>query len=223
MKKTTFRYFGFLILLCAVVMSFTACAPKTTHIHIAAIIRPSVEELKAERAALLKELEIEAKNQVNTKRGFFSSRSFAENVMNDSSQLVSVDEVVMMFDKIEESLGMNKSFRLVDRKRIDRILEQHNFEESAWSDDDKVAEVGKVLNVDTLIFLEKGIFFPKEERKNKKEYELNGAPIQVRIEFLDVNTFTSTVRTVTTENEISWWTQKRKNTQWKRLKRFSLD
>ena len=43
------------------------------------------------------------------------------------------------------------SFRIVDTSHIDRIIEQHKFEASEWSDSSKVAEIGRALNADCIV------------------------------------------------------------------------
>ena len=46
----------------------------------------------------------------------------------------------------------NKSkFRVVDTNHIDRIVDQHRFEASAWSDSAKVTEIGRALNADIIV------------------------------------------------------------------------
>jgi hypothetical protein len=55
---------------------------------------------------------------------------------------------------IMSQLGKNpraKGLSFVDTTQIDRIMEQHKFETSDWSNGVKVAEVGKALNADVLI------------------------------------------------------------------------
>ena len=45
----------------------------------------------------------------------------------------------------------NLNIRIVDTNHIDRIVEQHKFEASEWSDTSKVAEIGRALNADCIV------------------------------------------------------------------------
>jgi hypothetical protein len=77
-------------------------------------------------------------------------------------------------------LENKKINRVVDTGQIDRILKQHNFETSDWSDPDKVAEIGKALNTNT-IALATVYFIPKNGFGGKDKYT-------VTLSLLNVNT-----------------------------------
>jgi len=47
----------------------------------------------------------------------------------------------------------NYRYRTVDTSQIERIIEQHHFEASEWSNPDKVAEIGRALNADTIAII----------------------------------------------------------------------
>lgn len=153
--------------------------------HVAAIFRPSIEELEVERSRVWKNVENEAKRiKEEMKRYKVRSGTEVESVYN-SGDLLTVGEVTLFYDEIEAVLSSRKDLRLVDRNRIQDVIKEHEFALSAWSDTEKTAEIGKALNCDTLIFLESDEIFPVQN-----DY----SPIQtVKVEFLDVNTFAKKV------------------------------
>jgi hypothetical protein len=71
-------------------------------------------------------------------------------------------------------------FRIVDTTQIDRIITQHNFEMSDWSDSDKIAEVGKALNADIICITILG--------GNQLQLSSSRASLMISVTFLDVNT-----------------------------------
>lgn len=149
--------------------------------HVAAILRPSTEELEVERSRVWKNVENEAKRIKEEKSGRYSEIV----TVYDSGKLLTVGEVVLFYDEIEAVLSSRKDLRLVDRNRIQDVIKEHEFALSSWSDTEKTAEIGKALNCDTLIFLESDEIFPVQD-----DY----FPVQtVKVEFLDVNTFTKKV------------------------------
>lgn len=183
-KKFIETMFLFSVLMMTI---FSGCSKK---VHVAAVIRPNSEELAIERTEALKQLNIlaeKAKEEAAAKGKKKTSFNWPETIL-EKGVLPSVDSVNNLFNQIEEELGKKKDIRLVDRSRIDRVLEQHAFEQSSWSDDGKIAEVGKALNADMLIFLEKGVFYP-----------ISDEMMRVRVVFFDVNTFRT--NTVTVEKE----------------------
>jgi hypothetical protein len=71
-----------------------------------------------------------------------------------------------------------RKFGIVDTSQIDKIIVQHDFEMSDWSDSNKVAEVGKAFNADVVCIAV----------LNGKELDGYSGEIMVAISFLDVNT-----------------------------------
>jgi hypothetical protein len=64
---------------------------------------------------------------------------------------VSEDLVISFTAAVTSGLAENKNInRVVDYNQINRIMEQHRFEASDWSNSAKYAEIGKALNVDTI-------------------------------------------------------------------------
>lgn len=82
-----------------------------------------------------------------------------------------LDEAILKFEnQIDEMSG----FSFIDRSQIEQIEKEHKFQLSDWSNDTKTAEIGKSLNANILLFLDKFSYIKDEYR------------FQAR--FLDVNT-----------------------------------
>lgn len=82
-----------------------------------------------------------------------------------------LDEAILKFEnQIDEMSG----FSFIDRTKIAQIEKEHKFQLSDWSNDTKTAEIGKSLNANILLFLDKFSYIKDEYR------------FQAR--FLDVNT-----------------------------------
>lgn len=82
-----------------------------------------------------------------------------------------LDEAILRFEnQIDEMNG----FSFIDRTKIAQIEKEHKFQLSDWSNDTKTAEIGKSLNANILLFLDKFSYIKDEYR------------FQAR--FLDVNT-----------------------------------
>lgn len=151
--------------------------------RVAAVIRPSKEELEVERSRVWKNVENEAKRIKEEMKQYKVRSGTAVESVYESGNLLTVGDVTLFYDEIEAVLSSRKDLRLVDRNRIQDVIKEHEFAMSSWSDTEKTAEIGKALNCDTLIFLESDEIFPVEHD-----------PIQtVKVEFLDVNTFTKKV------------------------------
>ena len=64
---------------------------------------------------------------------------------------VSEDEANVLFEVfISEFAGLGKC-KVVDRSSVDKIKAQHNFQNSDWSNSDKVAQLGNALNASLVI------------------------------------------------------------------------
>ena len=176
------------------------------------VAAPSTEELEVERSRVWKNIENEVQRIKEENKGVkFRTWSDAECIYRDRS-LLTVGEVTSFCDEIEEVLSSRKDLRIVDRNRIQNVIKEHEFALSSWSDTEKTAEIGKALNCDILIFLESDEFFPVQNH-----------PVQtVKVEFLDVNTFTKKIVVVrkgkTNEDLIDKWYKSEID-----LKRVDLD
>lgn len=181
--------------------------------HVAAVIRPSTEELEVERSRVWKNVENEAKRIKEENKHYTVKISTTMNeaeAVYDKRKLLTVGEVTSFYDEIEAVLSSRKDLRLVDRNRIQDVIKEHEFALSSWSDTEKTAEIGKALNCDTLIFLESDEFFPVQYY-----------PVQtVKVEFFDVNTFTKKIVVVRKgrNNFIDKWHKSEKD-----LKSVDLD
>ncbi|GMO42723.1 MAG: hypothetical protein Pg6C_04300 [Treponemataceae bacterium] len=68
-----------------------------------------------------------------------------------ATKSISEDMVVSFTAAVTSGLVKNASInRVVDYNQINRIMKQHKFEASDWSNPAKYAEIGKALNVDTI-------------------------------------------------------------------------
>ena len=132
--------------------------------HIIAMVMPSDEELRVLYDKALHEnerLKAEGRDTYDPKDLSLIKAAMLEAV----STLTKRDDVL-----------------IVDRTRLDAVLEQHQFEQSTWSDSNKVAEIGKALNADKLAF----ITFADNPfiRSNKLEER-----VPLILEIVSVNTF----------------------------------
>ena len=183
MKKNYLKLCATVFALALVAASFTGCSLFKKR-HIAAIIRPTKEELTAERSKVeelvmkkYREWQEEGKEEehdINSPEVYMGRHGFT-----------TVQEVQQFYNEIEEVLSSRKDLRLVDRGRINDVLKEHEFAFSSFSDSNKVAEIGKALNADTLIYFESETPFPIDYPPNAIQ--------NVRVEFFDVNTFTKKV------------------------------
>ena len=183
MKKNYLKLCAAVFALALVTANFTGCFlfRKT---HVAAIIRPTTEELTTERSKVeelvmkkYREWQEEGKEKehdINSPKVYMGRHGFT-----------TVQEVQKFYNEIEEVLSSRKDLRLVDRGRINDVLKEHGFQLSSFSDSNMVAEVGEALNADTLIYFESETPFPIDYPTNAIQ--------NVRVEFFDVNTFTKKV------------------------------
>lgn len=75
-------------------------------------------------------------------------------------------------------LSQTQGISVVDRSKIDIILREHKFQNTSWTDNStNVAELGKALNANYLVFL-----YPKISSSYYSGFSVNG-----EIEFLNVN------------------------------------
>lgn len=166
--------FIFLIIMNIVIFSFIAfedSEPKPPKYlkkgqspHIIAMVMPSDEELRVLYDKALHEnerLKAEDRDTYDPKDLSLIKEAMLEAV----STLTKRDDVL-----------------IVDRTRLDAVLEQHQFEQSMWSDSSKVAEVGKALNADKLAFITfAGNPFIKSSKLDDK--------VPLILEIVSVNTF----------------------------------
>lgn len=155
--------------------------------YVAAVIKPSTEYLETERDKLWKQIEQNAlADNEKYKNSIAYFPTIYQCIYNDGkeSPLFSVAEIEKFFSEIEEQISEKNDVTLIDRNRIDEVLKQHDFEMSLWSDDEKVAEVGKALNANMLIFLESSAFFPLANAYNGRDFLRS-----INVEFFNINTF----------------------------------
>ncbi|MDD7697954.1 hypothetical protein [Treponema porcinum] len=102
---------------------------------------------------------------------------------------VASSDVATLKAKIIEGLSNRKNVRVIDRSRMNDVLNEHQKQQSLWASDDGKAEVGRQYNANALVYL---------EAINKNE-------IQVTIE--DLDTFQQVVKLVNISNvsEIANW------------------
>lgn len=184
----------------------------------AAVIAPDTEYLEAERAKKWRAVETAGKtikeNLKNSDTKYVMRSIEPEETMYEigESSLTSVGDVKNFFSEIEETISSRNDIVLTGS--VEQVLEQRNFKQSSWYDDDEAAELGKALNVDMLIFLESGDFFPSDD--SEKEY----ATLSVKVEFFDINTLAkNTVVVEKGKDKHSAWN----NDRWERTKKKLLE
>lgn len=201
MKLFKMKKILILFALLSTTLCFTGCGKK----HVAAIILPNMEELEAQRNQILKkyreQAEIDKKSHEGQK---WYTWTFAETFIAHESYWINMNDIQSAFTTIEEIFSERKDIQLVDRRRIEQILEQHQFEQSLWSNSEKVAEIGQALNVDTLIFIESEDFFPVQ-------HDIYTPYFDIRVEFLNISTFAKTV--ITARYETSKWNWEKRITK----------
>ena len=193
MKLFKMKKILILFTLLSATLCFTGCGKK----HVAAVIVPSTEFLETQRAEEVKKVEEEKRYEKES--------ALFKLFVSSSGYVPSVKSVKDKFVRIEEELSKRKDLILVDRNRINDIIAQHEFEQSAWSNSNKVAEIGQALNADILIFIEAENFF----------YNNN-----LSVEFLDINTFRKRII------NIAFWvngTEIRTNADKRKLRKIKLD
>lgn len=102
---------------------------------------------------------------------------------------VSSRDAASLKARIIEGLSNRRNIRVIDRSRLDDVLNEHQMQQSLWASQDDLAEVGQQYNANAYVYLE---VISKDE-------------ILVTIE--DVNTFQQVVKVVTpsTVSEIKDW------------------
>ena len=102
---------------------------------------------------------------------------------------VASTDVAALKAKIIEGLSNRKNVRVVDRSKLNDVLNEHQKQQSLWASDDGRAEVGRQYNANALVYLE----------------ALSKTEIQVTIE--DLDTFQQVVKLVNMSNvsEIENW------------------
>ena len=59
---------------------------------------------------------------------------------------VEANDAEVFFEVLTNEIAGTGKFKVVDRSSVDKIKEEHKFQNSEWSNDAKVAELGKALN-----------------------------------------------------------------------------
>ncbi len=98
-------------------------------------------------------------------------------------------DVAVLKAKIIEALSNRGNVRVIDRSRINNVIDEHQKQQSLWASDEGRAEVGRQYNANAYVYLEA---ISKDE-------------IQVTIE--DLDTFQQLVKLVNLNNvsEIKTW------------------
>lgn len=102
---------------------------------------------------------------------------------------VASSDVALLKSKIIEGLSNRRNIRVIDRSRMNDVLNEHQKQQSLWASDDGRAEVGRQYNANAYVYLE----------------AISKTEIQVIIE--DLDTFQQVVKLVNLENvsEIKNW------------------
>ena len=102
---------------------------------------------------------------------------------------VSSSDVAMLKSKIIEGLSNRNNIRVIDRSRLNDVLDEHQKQQSLWASDDGKAEVGRQYNANAYVYLD----------------AISKTEIQVTIE--DIDTFQQIVKVVNETNvsEIKKW------------------
>ncbi|SJZ63085.1 hypothetical protein [Treponema porcinum] len=102
---------------------------------------------------------------------------------------VASSDVALLKSKIIEGLSNRRNIRVIDRSRMNDVLNEHQKQQSLWASDDGRAEVGRQYNANAYVYLE----------------AISKTEIQVTIE--DLDTFQQVVKLVNLENvsEIKNW------------------
>jgi len=152
-RKT--RISGWFIFVCllAAMFALSSCKPETKRV-IAVLpveMQPGTEH-----------------KQVNSRLTHNDNRFYhAYMLLSSPENAVVIRQIVI--SGLLENRKKNK-YRIVDTSHIDRIVEQHKFEASEWSDTLKVAEIGKALNADVVVIIKAS------------------PAVQISVSMLDINT-----------------------------------
>ena len=93
-------------------------------------------------------------------------------------RLILLEEAISKFENyIDDMTG----FSFIDRSKIAQIEKEHKFQLSDWSNDTKTAEIGRALNANVLLFLDKFNFLDQ-----------NGGEYRFEAKFVDINTMQTT-------------------------------
>lgn len=112
-----------------------------------------------------------------------------EIVSIDYATGVTGSDVALLKSKIIEGLSNRRNIRVIDRSRLNDVLNEHQKQQSLWASDDGKAEVGRQYNANAYVYLE----------------AISKTEIQVTIE--DLDTFQQVVKLVNSSNvsEIRNW------------------
>ena len=95
-----------------------------------------------------------------------------------SYEIGSTDGDTSTFDgmivKFETALDLETGVSFLDRSKISQIEKEHKFQLSDWSNDKKTTEMGKALNANVLLFLDKFTYNSKS-----KEYRFQAKLVDV--------------------------------------------
>ena len=58
-----------------------------------------------------------------------------------------------VYFQIEEVLSNRPDLKVIDRSKVDTVLQEQAFQQSDWSDGVKSAELGRALNADVIAFI----------------------------------------------------------------------
>lgn len=79
--------------------------------------------------------------------------------------------------KFENYIDEKPGFSFIDRSKIAQIEKEHKFQLSDWSNDKKTAEIGRALNANVLLFLDKFNYL-----------DMNGGEYRFEAKIVDINT-----------------------------------
>ena len=118
-----------------------------------------------------------------------SGKRIVEVVSTNYVSGVSSTDVALLKAKIIEELSNRGNIRLIDRSKLNDVLDEHQRQQSLWASEEALAEVGNQYNANALVYLE----------------AISKTEIIVTIE--DVNTFQQVVKVVSNSNvsEIRNW------------------
>ena len=61
------------------------------------------------------------------------------------------NEVNVLFEIFTNEISDSGKFKVVDRSKVDKIRDEHSFQSSDWSSDEKVAKLGNALNANIVV------------------------------------------------------------------------
>ena len=64
---------------------------------------------------------------------------------------IEANDAEVLFDTFTNKIVDSRKFKVVDRSKVNEIKKQHEFQNSDWSNDDKVAKLGSALNANMVV------------------------------------------------------------------------